>query len=40
MCTDSVIQNGVTSQFFRRIFAEYFQKESEEVFWNWKNQQL
>jgi diadenosine tetraphosphate (Ap4A) HIT family hydrolase len=34
---DSVIQNGVTSQFFRRIFAEYFQKESEEVFWNWKN---
>ena len=28
---------GVPSQFFRKVFAEYFQKERECVFWNWKD---
>jgi len=33
---DSAIQNNVPSQFFRRVFAEYFQKNSTKPFWNWK----
>jgi len=34
---DDAIKGGVTSQFFRRIFAEYFQKDQKNLFWNWKN---
>lgn len=35
---DEIIQGGVPSQFFRRVFAEHFQKNTEKTFWNWKNQ--
>lgn len=34
---DTIIQNGVPSQFFRRVFAEYFQRDSKQPFWNWKD---
>jgi len=34
---DDVIQGNAPSQFFRRVFAEYFQKGSNKPFWNWKN---
>ena len=34
---DEIIQENVCSQFFRRVFAELFQKDKENLFWNWKN---
>lgn len=33
---DDKIDGGVASQFFRRVFAEYFQE--SDVFWNWKKE--
>jgi diadenosine tetraphosphate (Ap4A) HIT family hydrolase len=34
---DCDLEAGAPSQFFRKVFAEYFQKNQSNVFWDWKN---